>query len=387
MPLDPRAGQPAINHPAPVSRGSPSPVRVVRLKAPAAVASTLPENRASVGAVGLAGTSTHAPSFPSSAGTSREAGLADLVDRASAQLMIIRRTLDEASTLGNAARRESETLSSRIGQARQASESLQDNLKQTASALRVLDRAADSVRALEDVLGRIRALREALADQVEQAAAAQNEAIEARFARTEREWTARITRLESLMNERLGEAERTIPARMSLIESAAIVEIERAKQDLLTRAGEVERANDDAARKARAEHDRLNAALERQAAQAQARVSLLVDRAQEQLGDAERRAETLAAAGKDRAREIDALTVRAEQCSVDLEHMLEKSDGRALLLERCMTDATRQAESMMIVARDLSQLLERGGGAAASVRAAPDARPDRAESEPLRNAA
>ncbi len=187
------------------------------------------------------------------------------------------------------------------------------------------------------------------------------------------------------MNGRLGEAERTIPERMKSLESAAVIEIERAKQDLLTRAGEVERASDAAARAARAEHDRLNAALERQAAQAQARVSLLVDHAQEQLTEAERRAEALAAARRDRAREIDALSLRAEQRSIDLEQMLEKSDGRALLLERCMTDATRQAESMMIVARDLSQLIERGGGATSSVRESATA--DRALPDTLRNAA
>lgn len=321
-----------------------SPVRVVALKNP--------------GASGPSHPAALNPAAP-------QLGLADLVDRASVQLMILRRTLDEATALGNAARLERDALGTQLVQSQQAKAELDASVERSGAAISVLDRASESVRSLEEVLGRIRGLREAVARQLDEHARQQREAMETRLARAEQEWAARLARLESLVGERIRDAERDLPARVGQVESAAVVEIERARQELRTHAAEADRAAEESARRLKAEHDRLGAALDRQCAQAQARVSLLVDQAQEKLSDAERRGEALARSAGEQVRRLDGANERAGDAAAVLEDALTRSDGRALLLERCMTDATRQAESMLVVARDLTKLIDQADRSAA----------------------
>jgi hypothetical protein len=368
-----------------------------------------------------------------SAPAAQQTGLSDLVDRAGAQLMILRRTLDEATALGNAARRESDALATRLCESQRSREQIEERIRQAGSALAVLDRAGETVRALEDVVGRLRGVREAMADEMERRLEVQRRAFdqqleqiarvhEQRIERQERVWTDRLARLESLMNERFAEAQQEMPARIELLRDAAVVEIEQACQRLHEAGGNAERACDQAERRAREHAERLGAALDRQNAQTDARISLAIDSAQERLTELERLAQRSGQALKERVEElgrhatealgidprslghqngwrdnaapgslaevvlhaegvlhsmgravgqlgsavagaqttIERITGSADEVAQRMERGLARSDSRALLLEKCMQDATRQAEELMQAAKGLRELIEQG---------------------------
>ena len=393
-------------------------VRVVRMKPRSAAGPVVVDSRAGTG--------------PVSAGL----GLSDLVDRASAQLMILRRTLDEATALGNAARRESDVISERVANAQRAREQIEERIRQAGTALSVMDRAGETVRALEDVVARVRGVREAMLSEMDRRLESQKKAFDARVAemvleqgerleRQEEAWAERFARLESLMEARFGDVETAIPERIELIRDAAVIEIERAGEGVRAVGERGVKAIQEAESRSRSECDRIVAGLDRQSAQAQARASVAIDEAQGRVMELERSAERAghaikgqvddlrkcaaevlgvamsadpgAEAWRERAstgsvaemvlraeaamqsagRATDRLheAVQAAEGTIDralttigaasegLERVLAKSEGRSLLLEKCMEDATRQAESMIVVARDLGELIERSEGA------------------------
>lgn len=363
------------------------------------------------------GTSAPVPQAPvvvSAAGGSGGLGLSELVDRASAQLMILRRTLEEATALGNAARRESDGIATQIVHAQRSREQIEERIRQAGTALSVMDRAGETVKTLEDVVARIRGVREAMQSEMERRLESQRQAFDARIEqmthelaerleRQEEEWVGRFGRLEALMDGRFGEVERAIPVRIAEVRDRAMEQISLAAES------------------ARAKGDGMVAELDRRSAQAEARANIVLDAAQERVMDLERAAERTGESVREQIEDLKrcatglmgvngnaigeadawrghapvgsmgALVLRAETVmqsasraterlesatrdaetitakavgestgiATRLEAALTKSDGRSLLLEKCMEDATSQAESMMVVARDLGALIER----------------------------
>ena len=357
--------------------------------------------------------------------------LAELVDRASAQMMILRRTLDEAQVLGNAARRASDDLASNLAHVQQAQSEIDARMGRAAAGLRVLDSARETLHALDEVVSRIRTVKDGLGQEFDNRLREQASRFErhieelgrewaARLERQHEAWTQRLSRLERLVNERFEEAERELPSRVELLKSSSIVEIEQACEEVRAAAGAAEKSADGALRAARAESDRIAAGLERLASQAQARASLALDSAQERVQELEQRSAQIEAGTRQRLNEMaheaattlgvevrslsseqgwrdrprpgslaelvlqaegtlhelrksgdqarqalatareqwGTLDASARQAAAEVREALGRSEGRVLLLQSCIEQATRQAEDMMLAARSLGALVD-----------------------------
>ncbi|MBX3385367.1 MAG: hypothetical protein KF768_02220 [Phycisphaeraceae bacterium] len=315
--------------------------------------------------------------IPESAGAIPERSeLANLVEEAGARLLVLRRTLDEAVSVTAAAKREVGGL---------------------AGALGTLDRASEAIGVLEDVLGRIGSLRDALAADFDR-----------RLDRHKRKFEEVISELNARTEARVARVEEALSRRVDAVEAQGILEIEQAAERLR------EKSTTAAARAAEAEANsaaawqRAGAEIDRRSAQAQARTAVLLDSAREELAEMERRAQRIAEAGAHGLRELgeraaslvgaeegidwrksarpgslaevvrhaeEVLTtlqsvsgrareasLAAEEAEARLTEVVDRSEGRSALLERCMADATKHAEDMALSARRLSELLARVDG-------------------------
>lgn len=359
--------------------------------------------------------------------------LADLVDQAAAQLFVLRRTLDEAVSLTSAIHRESSTLTASVALGQTTKHELAERLAQAGAALGTLDRAADGIAALEDVLGRIGSLRDALAADFDRRLERHKQEFESRLARMDHDFKAACAkhaeRAESIVAElsarleaRVDRAEDALSRRIDAAEAQSTLEIEQAAERLRDHADRAQRCAAEAEAASAAAWNKAAAEIDRRAAQAQARTTLLLDSAQEQLTDLERRAARLHESGEQALRQLgtrastllgadpaavqagsadwrrnpapgtladlvshaesvlttlqqasgkardvaaaaetsaEQLAARLHDLQSRLDEALARTDGRSALLERCMDDATRHAEDMALVAKNLSALLDR----------------------------
>lgn len=398
-----------------------SGVRIVRLKP----TPTQPAARVAVAE------ETPAPA-PASAQTN--ATLADLVDQASAQLLVLRRTLDEAVSLTSAAHRQANELASEVAQSRSAGDELAQKLAHVGRSMTVLDKAADGIATLEDVLGRIGSLRDALAADFDRRLDRHKQDFESRLARMDQEFKtacsrqseradAVIAELAARVESRIDSIENDMSRRIDAAESQGTLEIERGLERMRDHAQTAERKAAETEARMRDTWDRSAAEIDRRSAQAQARTSVLIDSAQQELAALESRAERIAQSADAQVREIaervNAVTGgacddwrqsakpgslpelvqhaeavmtnlqlasgkareltagaahAADEASARMDEALKRSDGRAALLERVMQDATRHAEDMALVARNLSELL---GQAQRQAESTPSATPRR----------
>lgn len=217
----------------------------------------------------------------------RSVPLSDLLDRASAQSIMLRRTLDDAAAADQAIRRRLNYLTQRLQQGQGFAEDFDRRLASAGAAAGVLERASAALRAVESTVERVRESQAAL---------------ETRF-------TQRLADQEAAFEQRLLHQQAVFEQRLSNLASATDASF-AAQTDRLehARAEAVAQVADSAARAREIVHD-SSAQIDRSAAAAQARVSLLLDSASDSLDSLQRRSEALSSRA---AATLDDLRIRAE---------------------------------------------------------------------------
>jgi V/A-type H+-transporting ATPase subunit G/H len=233
------------------------------------------------GEAGVVGMIEPAPSSETIATTTgdRSGDLRDLVDRASAQLVALRRALDESATIARQTRAGAQELARAMDVAdatRRASEQRLGSAEEaTARAAGMLEKTSAAMKSLEQMLTRIRGASGAIEDRISQALDTQKAGFEQRFRELEVGFEQRLAdlgqRQEALLEERMASAvarERELKAR----------------------------------------HDAMGAEIDRRVAQVHARLSLVLDSSSDRVATLEGQAEKLGGVITDR---VEALCRRA----------------------------------------------------------------------------
>lgn len=194
--------------------------------------------------------------------------LGDLVDQAQAQLVILRKTLDEAAASDRVVRQHVSELVQRLQQGQRFSAEIDKRIESAGIAAGILEKAALTLRGLEAVVDQIRSSQARLDEQIQSRLALQAETFAKRLIEMDERVERRIGELEARHADLLSRAEQATAA----IEQKVGTTVDAAQRDLEIRA------------------DQLVAAVDRHAAQAQARVSLILDGASDRLGVMEQQA-------------------------------------------------------------------------------------------------
>lgn len=272
---------------------------------------------------------------------------AGLVQRAAVQIGSLRRTLEEAGDCDRLIRERSAELARRVEQGERFNREMDSRLEAATGAVAILEKTAANLHALEGLIGRIQVAKD----------------------EWERQWTARLDEERSAFEARLNQHIRAVDERLE--------------------------AN---ARRI----DAVSAGLDRKAAAIQARCALVLDQSEERIAQLERRAADLAGpaldefetlfnraqsligspAGGSSAREgaLTAAVAGAEQAVTDcndaaarlnaliensrparesIEALTTAAAERAALLDRCMNQATDQAQALVTIVKDVMPILER----------------------------
>jgi hypothetical protein len=194
------------------------------------------------------------------------APLSDLVDRASAQVVILRKAVDEAAGADRAVRAHNAELAQRLSQGQRFAAELDQRIARAGQAAGIVEKAAGALKALESAVTQVRAAQDAVTRSFDTKLAEQERMLEERLARQESLFEQRMARQQEVFERRIGELsahfEETISHAMSDSEQAR----EAAEQTL----AEHRRAIVD-------QVEQICAAADRQVAQVQARSSLIVD--------------------------------------------------------------------------------------------------------------
>lgn len=230
--------------------------------------------------------------------------LRDLADRAGVQVAVLRATLDEAVRLDRAIDAKSDDITRRLEQAGRFEREMDRRLEAAGRSVGVLDHAAAALAGLDRVITELRGTRADAEEAFRRELAAQ----EARFRQQLAEQEARITRLIEQQAEttaaRLQERTEAFASRLAEVSHQAATSLTEAQANGDRARDEAARAASDIGVRISAEADRLGAALERQAAQVQARVAVTIDDAAERIADLERTGASVGAAAIERLEEV-----------------------------------------------------------------------------------
>lgn len=191
---------------------------------------------------------------------SLDAPLSDMVDRASAQLVILRRTLDEASRVAQTTRQQSAEIARRLEQGRGFTAEFDLRLASANESAGLLGKAVETLRGLEQLASQIRGMSSAL-----------EERMSARLQEQEAAFERRLIALSAQCEERL-------------------TQVQNRQATIDHEIAEMGRGID---RSLKLESDRLSAEIDRRSAQVQARVSLMLDSASDRVQTMEAQVERL----------------------------------------------------------------------------------------------
>ncbi len=230
--------------------------------------------------------------------------LSEMVDRASAQLVILRKAVEEAGVADRSVRQHALELAQRVQQGQRFAQELDQRLSAAGRAAGMLEKATGALTALEKVLEQMRSAQAAVSRGIEQRLEKQQQ----EFDRLLREQQARFQRRLSEIESASEQAVRASHERAE----RTIAEAERRGEDIARKLDELSRdaeaVIEERRRAIQQQVDQAVAAADRQAAQVQARVSLVLDGASERLDLLEQQGKRL---GVDAQEAIDALCERA----------------------------------------------------------------------------
>lgn len=319
-------------------------------------------------------------------GSGTMGGLGELVERSHSQVIVLRRALQEAAELEQAAGAKSTELHQRLEQGKRFVTDFDQRLSAAAKASVVLDAAAQALRGLEQLLGQLRAVQtsaqQAFSEQLELSLTGiqskldeAQQHVQTQFDEHVEDVVAQMSAKLRACEDRMAEQERRFEERLNQMQ---------AKIDDTT--GKVDHAHQRVADQIAASwsgiekqigelHDRMSADLDRGVASAQARVSIVLDSAAERVNIMESQGERLAGEIADRVEQmcrqgvrvlgIDPRTGSADQAPDNslmgvLEasrEMISASDAAAIRLGAILgraDDAVTQVNSAVVAAEQIS---------------------------------
>jgi hypothetical protein len=257
---------------------------------------------------------------PPAAGTADPAvphptALRELADRAGLQINILRHTLDEAIRVDRAIGGKANELAQRLEQAGRFEREMDRRLDAAGRSVGILDHAANAVAALEKVITEMRTTHVSVEEGFRRELAAQQERTEqqlaereARFSEQLAEQERRITRLIDQYAEAAGlklqEHSEAFAARLAEISDQGVRALHTAQAHVAAAESEAMRLRDNMERGLKAEVDQLASSLERQSAQVQARVCIVLDEASQRVAELERTAARVGVTANERLEKV-----------------------------------------------------------------------------------
>jgi chromosome segregation ATPase len=234
--------------------------------------------------------------------------LGDLIDRSQAQVVVLRRALEEAMNVERAAAGQAEQLHQRLEQGRRFAAEFDQRLSAASKAAGVLEAAAHTLRGLEHLIAQMRELQSG-ADQrfalaIERAREDSEAALAAKFEESLHRAQGAVDRYE----ERFQEQERRFTARLEALESRVSESAGNVDNAHARVAQHIADAWTGIERRLKSEHDSLLSQLDRAAASSQARVSLILDSASERVSIMESQGQRLSV---DIAQRVDGMCDQA----------------------------------------------------------------------------
>lgn len=208
-----------------------------------------------------------APSEPAWPGEFADtAPMSDMVDRASAQVVILRKAVDEAALADRAVRAHNAELSQRLAQGQRFATELDQRIARAGQAAGIVEKAAGALNAMEIAVQQVRAAQDAVTNSFESKLADQEKTLAERLARQETIFEQRMARQQEIFERRIGEMAAQFEANLAHATADSLQQREAAEQTLAEH------------RKAIfSQVEQICADADRQVAQAQARSSVIVD--------------------------------------------------------------------------------------------------------------
>ncbi len=208
-----------------------------------------------------------APTWPGDFGSVAEsAPLSDMVDRASAQVMILRKAVDEAAAADRAVRAHNAELAQRLAQGQRFAAELDQRIARAGQAAGIVEKAAGALNALDAAVQHVRAAQDAVTKSFDAKLSDQERVLSERLARQESTFEQRMARQQEIFERRIGELAAGFEQNLSHAMSDSLAARNTADEAL----AEHRKAITD-------QVQQICAAADRNVAQAQARSSLIVD--------------------------------------------------------------------------------------------------------------
>ena len=192
--------------------------------------------------------------------------LSDVVDRASAQVVILRKAVDEAALADRAVRAHNAELSQRLAQGQRFATELDQRIARAGQAAGIVEKAAGALGALEVAVQQVRAAQDAVTRSFEGKLAEQERTLAERLARQESIFEQRMARQQEIFERRIGEMAGQFEENLS-----------HAIAQSLTRRDDAERTLAEHRKQIIAQVEQICAEADRNVAGTQARSSLIVD--------------------------------------------------------------------------------------------------------------
>lgn len=304
------------------------------------------------------------PGYEGGAGPAEDA-LRGLTERAGVQAGILRRALDEAARMDQALARRATELVKRAQQAVTVASEVDRRLDAAGRAAQLIDQVGTAARSLEDLLGRVEAAHERLSQAVSAEVAAQQERLARQLEEQQARFSAMLQAQADAAAESLREQAEAFAARLTEVTEQSQRGLESAKLAAAEAEAESSRIIQTMEGNLKAGADRLAASLDRQAAQAQARIAVVLDDANQMIGEAEGRVMRI---GERAAAEFDRLCERVTPL-LGMDPRSEEGDLGAKVREGSLLHVVERAEAAAKAGDDVVVRLTIAGERAAEIEA------------------
>ncbi len=229
--------------------------------------------------------------------TSDSLPMADMADRASAQLAILRKAVDEAAHADHAVRTHVGELTQRLAQGQRFAAELDERMIRAGKAAGIVEKAASALGALQMAVQQVRTAQDAVTKPFEAKLVEQERILAERLAQQEAAFEQRMARQQEVFERRIGELSATFEETIS-----------RAVRDSDMVREHSERAIGEHRRAIVSETEQVCAAADRHIAQVQSRGSLILDGVADRMDVLTQQCDRI---GKDAQANLDAMCERA----------------------------------------------------------------------------
>jgi chromosome segregation ATPase len=209
--------------------------------------------------------------------------LRDVVDRAAAQLLVLRKAVEEAAIADRVVRQHKGELEKRLVQGERFAAELDQRLVRAGKAAEVVEKAASALAAMEAVVSQLRAGQDAVARVFESRLEQQQKTMEARLAARQDAMEAQFAHQQQTFETRMAAQRELFEKRIADLSATFEQGITAARKDAAAIREEFERTLGEHRKSIMGQTEQLCATADRHVAQTQARASLILDAASDRI--------------------------------------------------------------------------------------------------------